>query len=96
MEIKEIIKKVYQKNGIEVDDDYIEHKMKDKKKVEQFMRLYKQEEINSMNYIFGKPETNLAFTEEELEICSKINLFNRKTIEICKSIYENELKEVNV
>ena len=29
MEIKEMIRKVYQKNGVQVDDDYIEYKMKD-------------------------------------------------------------------
>lgn len=54
------------------------------------MRLYKQEEIESINYILGKPEDNLVFTKEELELCSKIDLFNRKTVEICKSIYEIE------
>ena len=51
MEIKEMIRKVYQKNGIQVDDDYIEYKMKDEQKVKAFMRLYKQEEMDSMNYI---------------------------------------------
>lgn len=64
--------------------------MKDKKKVEQFMRLYKHEEIESMNYILGKPLENNIFTKFELELCSKIDLFNRKTVEICKSIYEKE------
>lgn len=96
MEIKEKIRKVYQKNGIEVDDDYIEYKMKEKEKVEQFMKIYKQEEVNSMNYILGKPEDNLYFTEQEIELCSKIDLFDRETIKICKHIYEKESKEVNV
>ena len=64
--------------------------MKDKKKVEQFMKLYKQEEVESMNYILGKPENNLIFTKEELELCSKIDLFDRKVIEICKNFYEKE------
>ena len=64
--------------------------MKNKETVKKFMRLYKQEEVNSMNYILGKPEDNLEFTKEELELCSKIDLFNRKTVEICKSIYKKE------
>lgn len=96
MEIKEMIRKVYQKLGVEVDDEYIEYKMQDKEKVKQFMRIYKEEEINSMNYVLGKTKSNLVFTKEELELCSKINLFNRKVIKACKDIYENEKKEVNV
>lgn len=90
MEIKEKIKKVYQKNGIKVDDEYIECKMKDKEKVEQFMRIFKQEEIESMNYILGKPESNLLFTKEELELCSKVDLFNRQVVKVCKIIWENK------
>ena len=64
--------------------------MKDKKKVEQFKILYKQEEIESMNYILGKPLDNTIFTKDEIEICSKIDLFNRKTVEMCKNIYKKE------
>lgn len=82
MEIKEKIKKV--------DDEYIECKMKDKEKVEQFMRIFKQEEIESMNYILGKPESNLLFTKEELELCSKVDLFNRQVVKVCKIIWENK------
>lgn len=85
-----MIRKVYQEGGIQADDDYIEYKMKDKKKVEQFKILYKQEEIESMNYILGKPLDNTIFTEDEIEICSKIDLFDRKTVEMCKNIYKKE------
>lgn len=42
------------------------------------MKLYKQEEIESMNYIFGKPESNNKFTKFELKAISKIDLFDRK------------------
>ena len=87
--IKEMIRKVYQKNGIGVDEDYIEYKMKDKRKIERFKELYRQEEMESMNYILGKPKNNNMFTKFELEACSKIDLFNRKTVEICKIIYDN-------
>lgn len=60
------------------------------------MRLYKDEEIDSMNYIFGKDRNNKYFTELELRLASKIDLFNRKTIEFYKNIYEKEYREVKV
>lgn len=89
MEIKEMIRKVYQKNGVQVDDDYIEYKMKDKKKVKDFMRLYKQEEMDSMNYILGKDKDNKVFTKFELEAMNKIDLFDRKVIKWSKLIWDN-------
>jgi hypothetical protein len=91
MEIKEMIRKVYKKNGIQVDDDYIEYKMKDEKNVKGFMRLYKQEEMDSMNYILGKDKDNKVFTKFELEAMNKIDLFNRKVVEVCKIIWEKEV-----
>lgn len=96
MEIKEMIRKVYQKNGVQVDDDYIEYKMKYKQTVKDFMRLYKQEEMDSMNYILGKDKDNKVFTKEELELMNTINLFNRKVVEACKIIYEKEYREEKV
>lgn len=90
MEVKEMIKKVYQKSGIQVDDDYIEYKMKDEKKVKDFMRLYKQEEIASMNYILRKSENNKVFTKFELEAMSIVDLFDRKVIEISRIIWDNK------
>lgn len=90
MKMKEKIKKIYQKNGIQIDDDFIEYKMQDKKTVEQFKLLYKQEEMESMNYILGKPLNNTIFTKNEIKLCSKIDLLDRKTVEICKRIYEKE------
>ena len=88
--MKEKIKKIYQKNGIKIDDDFIEYKMQNKKTVEQFKLLYEQEEMESMNYILGKPLDNTIFTKNEIKLCSKIDLFDRKTVEICKKIYEKE------
>lgn len=96
MEIKEKIRKVYQKNGVSVDDDYIEYKMKNKEKVKQFMRIYKGEKIKSMNYIFGKDENNKRFTKTELSMVSKIDLFNRNVVEFYKHIYKKENREVNI
>lgn len=86
-----MIRKVYQKGGVQVEDDYIEYKMKDKKKVQSFKEFYRQEEIDSMNYILGKPKNNTIFKIEELELCYKIDLFDKKTVEICKKIYEKEV-----
>lgn len=96
MEIKEMIRKIYQKNGVQVEDDYIEYKIKNEQKVKAFIKLYKQEEIDSMNYIFGKPENNTYFTEDELEASSKIDLFDRKVIKWCKLIWKNKDNEENL
>lgn len=93
---REKIKQIYQKLDIIVREEDIDKIMEDKNKVKEFMRLYKQEEIESMNYIFGKDRTNEYFTEAELQAVSKINLFNRKAVEACKNIYEKEFKEVIV
>lgn len=93
MNKKEKIKKIYEKYEIKVSDEYIENAMKDKNRVKAFMREYKQEEINSMNYILGKPYDNLTFTKFELEAMSKIDLFNKKVIKICKIIWDNRDNE---
>lgn len=92
MQIKEKIKKVYQKNDIIVNDETVEVIMQDKERTEGLMRLYKDEKIDSMNYIFGKERGNKHFTETELRLVSKIDLFNRKTIEVCKIIWNREKK----
>lgn len=90
---REKIKQIYQKLDMKVGEGYIDRIMKDKERVKDFMRLYKEEEIDSMNYILGKPANNLYFSEFELEAMSKINLFNRKVIEWCKLIWENKDNE---
>lgn len=92
-EIEEKVRKIYQKNEIQVDDEYIRNKIKDKDKVEQIIRLYKQEEIESMNYIFGKPIQNNQFTKFELEAVQLIDLFDRNVLNICKVIWENRENE---
>lgn len=63
--------------------------MTDEERTKGLIKLYEQEEINSMNYILGKPEDNKRFTMFELEAMSKINLFNRKVVNICKLIWDN-------
>lgn len=90
MKKREMIKQIYQKANIIVDEDYIDNIMENKKRVKDFMRLYKDEEIESMNYILGKDYDNSYFTKFELEALSKINLFNRKTIECAKLVWQNK------
>lgn len=91
MEIKEKIKNYYAEMGVKVDNDYIEGILKDSERTSKIIRLYKQEEVNAMNYILEKPQNNNYFTQFELEAMSKINLFNRKVVEICKRIYAKEI-----
>lgn len=60
------------------------------------IRIYKPEEIETMNYILGKDKENKTFTKFELEAMNTINLFNKKVVEACKIIYEKEYKEEKV
>lgn len=61
--------------------------------MKEITRIYKKEEIESMNYIFGKAEDNKAFTKFELEAANKIDLFNRQLVSICKIIWDNRDNE---
>ena len=89
MEKREKVKQIYNKFGITVKEDCIDGIMANKERLEGMMKLYKEEEIDSMNYIFGKSDDNKYFTEFEIELASRIDLFNRNTIEIRKDIYKN-------
>lgn len=55
------------------------------------IRIYKPEEMEVMNYILGKDKGNKTFTKFELEAMNKINLFNKKIVEVCKVIWANEM-----
>ena len=55
----------------------------------EIIKLYKDEEIESMNYIFGESKDNIYFTQLELEIASNIDLFDKRICEIGREIYEN-------
>lgn len=93
--MQEKIKQIYQKFDIIVDDQIIENILQDKEKVQGLMRIYKDEEIDSMNYIFDKDRNNKYFTEFELQAASKINLFNRKVLKACRSIWvNNEIENI--
>jgi hypothetical protein len=55
------------------------------------IRIYKTEEMEAMNYILGKDKDNKTFTKFELEAMNKIDLFNKKVVEVCKVIWANEM-----
>ena len=89
---KEKIKQIYEKYDIVVTDDVIEAILNNKK-VEGLKRVYKEEEIESINYKFGKDREKKNFTKRELNIASKINLLSREALNICRNIYVKEMKE---
>lgn len=88
MEKREKVKQIYQKFNVNVGEDYIDEIMKNKERVEGLMRTYKDEEIDSMNEIFGKDYNNRVFTEKELEFASKMDLFDRYMINVAKEIWK--------
>ena len=60
-----------------------------KNKVKNFIRYYNNEEIQSMNFIFGKEENNNWFTQEELSFASEVDLFNKDKLEIARNNWIN-------
>ena len=88
MEKREKIKQIYQKFNVNVGEEYIDEIMKNKERLESLMRTYKDEEIDSMNEIFGKDYSNKVFTEKELEFASKMDLFDRYMINVAKEIWK--------
>ncbi len=53
------------------------------------VRTYQKEEIDNMNYLFGKPANNNSFRKYELELCNLIDLFNKRLVNVCKIIWDN-------
>lgn len=93
---KEKIRKIYQKFGGNISDEALQTILKDKERKNALMRIYKEEEINSMNYILGKPKGNSWFTKADLEEMSMINLFDREVVEWAKLIEDNKDNEENL
>lgn len=87
MEKREKIKQIYQKYDVKIGEDYLEGIMNNRRRVDSLMRMYKNEEIDSMNEIFGKDYSNLYFTQEELEFVAKMDLFDPYTIKVAKEIW---------
>lgn len=88
MGIKEKIKDYYAGMGVKVDNDYIESILKDGKRTNEIIRLYKQEEVNQMNIMFGKEIGNAMFTGEELTFANQFDLCDKHVVKIAKIIWE--------
>ena len=54
-----------------------------------FNRFYEEQEINTMNIIFGKNEGNKWFSRDELSFASSIDLFNNDSIAQAKQDWHN-------
>ena len=52
-------------------------------------RIFSKEEIEAMNYIFGKEKDNKIFTKRELELIGNMNLLNNKLVNLVKIIWDN-------
>lgn len=88
MGIKEKIKDYYAGMGVKVDNDYIESILKDGKRTNEIIRLYKQEEVNQMNIMFGKEIGNAMFTGEELTFANQFDLCDKHVVKIAKIIWK--------
>lgn len=51
-----------------------------KEKVKNFIRFYENDEIESLNLLFGKNVNNNWFTQEELAFASDVNLFDKEHV----------------
>ena len=60
-----------------------------KTKVKNFIRFYNDEEIQSMNFLFGKNDTNTWFTQEELSFACDVDLYNKENLEVAKNNWIN-------
>lgn len=54
-----------------------------------FIRFYNDKEIQSLNFIFGKNDSNTWFTQEELAFACDVDLLNAKKIEFAKNSWLN-------
>jgi hypothetical protein len=55
--------------------------MSEKPRVKKFIRFYENEEIESMNFLFGKNSNNNWFTQEELAFACDVDLLNKEKLE---------------
>lgn len=90
MEKKRKIKQIYKKYSAKIGEDYLEGIMNNPQRVDSLMRMYKDEEINSMNEIFDKDDNNKCFTKEELEFANKMDLFDPYMIKVAKMIWKQK------
>lgn len=90
MKKRENIKQIYKKHSVKIGEDYLDGIMNNPQRVDSLMRMYKNEEINSMNEIFGKDDNNKYFTKEELEFANKMDLFDSNMIKVAKMIWKQK------
>ena len=60
-----------------------------KTKVKNFIRFYNDEEIQSMNFLFGKNDSNNWFTQEELAFACDVDLFSKENLEVARNNWLN-------
>ena len=60
-----------------------------KSKVKNIIRYYNNEEIQSMNFLFGKSNSNNWFTQEELSFACDVDLHNREKLVEAKNNWLN-------
>ncbi len=89
MDLEQRIKNYYESEKIKVDDEFVTGVIENKDRANKLISFFEPIEVKAMNYIFGKDENNKYFSGFELQAVSNINLFDKKTIEICRLIYNN-------
>lgn len=89
MELKDRIKNYYKSEKVKVDDEFVSGVIADKDRANKLIKFFEPIEVKAMNYIYGKDENNKYFTEYELESASKVNLFDKKVVKLCKIIWDN-------
>lgn len=72
-----------------MDDEFVSGVIADKDRANKLIKFFEPIEIKAMNHIYGKDENNKYFTEYELESASKVNLFDKKVVNLCKIIWDN-------
>ena len=72
-----------------MDDEFVRGVIADKNRANKLIKFLELIEIKAMNYIYGKDENNKYFTEYEIESASKVNLFDKKVVNLCKIIWDN-------
>ena len=91
MELKDRIQNYYKSEKIKVDDEFVSGVIADKDRANKLIKFIETIERKAMNYIYGKDENNKYFTEYEIESASKVNLFDKKVVNLCKIIWETEM-----
>ena len=60
-----------------------------KTKAKNFIRYYNTEEIQSLNFLFGKNNSNNWFTQEELSFACDVDLLSKDSLEDARNNWIN-------